>query len=70
MAGSHSRNGSESRRSTIGGEEDDSLLGTALTVRPPKAWTKCPGVLSPQSPVRVLQDFVHNLTPSDLVGQR
>jgi hypothetical protein len=61
MAGSHSRNGSESRRSTIDGEEDDSLLGTALTVRPPKAWTKLPGVLSLQSPVRVLQGFVHDL---------
>lgn len=33
MASSHSRNASESRRSMTGQEEDDSLLGTALTVR-------------------------------------
>ena len=34
MAGSHSRNASESRRPMMEGDEDDSVLGTALTVRP------------------------------------
>jgi hypothetical protein len=67
MAGSHGRNGSESRRSSIGGEEDDSLLGTALTVRPPS-----PGQNAPTCSLynQVLQDFVHDLAPSDLAGQR
>jgi hypothetical protein len=32
MAASHSRNASESRRSLLGGEGEEGVLGTALTV--------------------------------------
>lgn len=35
MASTHSRNASESQHSMMGAEEDDSFLGTSLTVRLP-----------------------------------